>query len=124
MFDEDKRRVKFKAHIPQSKLLLLKLSDTIRVSNKFYNINAIETNYLSGVTELDLILVGNSKLEQFNTDTRSLENQSSTDTVYITYVDASTGEISHTTISPSSTITLDMVGSLIGSSGDVEETFA
>ena len=124
MFDEDKRRVKFKAHIPQSKLLLLKLSDTIRVSNKFYNINAIETNYLSGVTELDLILVGNSKLEQFATDTRSLENQSTTNTVYITYLDATTGEISNTTISPSSTITLDMVGSLIGSSGDVIETFA
>ena len=124
MFDEDKRKVKFKAHIPQSKLLLLKLSDTLRISNKFYNINAIETNYLSGVTELDLILVGNSKLEQFTTDTRSLENESTTDTVYLTYVDATSGEISHTTIAPSSTITLDMVGSLIGSSGDVVETFS
>ena len=79
---------------------------------------------MSGVTELDLILVGNSKLEQFATDTRSLENQSTTNTVYITYLDATTGEISNTTISPSSTITLDMVGSLIGSSGDVIETFA
>ena len=124
MFDEDKRKVKLKAHIPQSKLLTLKLSDTLRISNKFYNINAVETNYLSGVTELDLILVGNSKLEQFTTDTRSLENTSSTESVYITYVDASTGEISNTLISPSSTITLDMVGSLIGSSGDVVETFA
>ena len=124
MFDEDKRKVKFKAHIPQSRLLLLKLSDTLRISNKFYNINSVETNYLSGVTELDLILVGNSKLQQFNTDTRSIENQSSTDSVYITYVDATTGEVSNTIISPSSTITLDMVGSLIGSSGDVIETFA
>ena len=124
MFDEDKRKVKFKAHIPQAKLLLLKLSDTLRISNKFYNINAIETNYLSGVTELDLILVGNSKLEQFTTDTRSLENESTTDTVYLTYVDATSGEISHTSIAPNSTITLDMVGSLIGSSGDVVETFS
>lgn len=124
MFDEDKRRVKFKAHIPQSKLLPLKLSDTLRISNKFYNINAIETNYLSGVTELDLILVGNSKLEQFTTDTRSLQNTSATDSVYITYIDASTGEVSNTLISPSSTITLDMVGSLVGSSGDVIEAFA
>ena len=124
MFDEDKRKVKFKTRIPQSKLLLLKLSDTLRISNKFYNINAIETNYLSGVTELDLILVGNSKLEQFTTDTRSLENESNTDTVYLTYVDATSGEISHTSIAPNSTITLDMVGSLIGSSGDVVETFA
>ena len=124
MFDEDKRKVKLKAHIPQSKLLTLKLSDTLRISNKFYNINAVETNYLSGVTELDLILVGNSKLEQFTTDTRSLENTSTTDTVYLTYIDATTGEVSHTTISPSSTITLDMVGSLVGSSGDVIETFA
>jgi len=124
MFDEDKRKVKFKTRIPQSKLLLLKLSDTLRISNKFYNINAIETNYLSGVTELDLILVGNSKLEQFTTDTRSLENESNTDTVYLTYVDATSGEISHTSIAPNSTITLDMVGSLIGSSGDVVETFS
>ena len=124
MFDEDKRRVKFKAHIPQSRLLSLKLSDTLRISNKFYNINAIETNYLSGVTELDLILVGNSKLEQFATDTRNLQNTSITDSVYITYIDASTGEVSNTLISPSSTISLDMVGSLVGSSGDIIETFA
>ena len=124
MFDEDKRRVNLKAYIPQSKLLLLKLSDTLRISNKFYNINSVETNYLSGETKLELTLVGNSKLEQFSTDTRSLENTSSTDSVYITYVDASTGEISNALIAPSSTITLDMVGSLIGSSGDIIETFA
>ena len=124
MFDEDKRKINFKAHIPQSQLLLLKLSDTLRISNKFYNINSLETNYLSGVTKLDLTLVGNSQLEQFNTDTRSLENESTTESVYITYVDATSGEISNALILPSSTITLDMVGSLIGSSGDVVETFA
>lgn len=124
MFDEDKRKVKLKAHIPQSKLLTLKLSDTLRISNKFYNINSVETDYLSGVTKLDLVLVGNSKLEQFNTDTRSLQNTSTSDSVYITYLDASTGEISNTLIAPNTTITLDMVGSLIGSSGDIIETFA
>ena len=124
MFDEDKRKVKLKAHIPQAQLLLLKLSDTLRLSNKFYNINSLETNYLSGVTKLDLTLVGNSQLEQFNTDSRNLENESTTDSVYITYLDATTGLIDNTLIAPSTTIAVSMVGSLIGSSGDIVETFA
>ena len=124
MFDEDKRKVKLSAHIPQSQLLLLKLSDTLRLSNKFYNINSLETNYLSGVTKLDLTLVGNSQLEQFNTDSRNLENESTTDAVYATYLDATTGEISNVLIAASSTVAVSMVGSVIGSSGELVETFA
>ena len=124
MFDEDKRKVKLSAHIPQSQLLLLKLSDTLRLSNKFYNINSLETNYLSGVTLLDLTLVGNSQLEQFNTDSRNLENESATDSVYATYLDATTGEISNILVSPNSTVAVSMVGSVIGSSGELVETFA
>ena len=124
MFDEDKRKVKLSAHIPQSQLLLLKLSDTLRLSNKFYNINSLETNYLSGVTKLDLTLVGNSQLEQFNTDSRNLENESTTDAVYATYLDATSGEIANVLIAASSTVAVSMVGSVIGSSGDLVETFA
>ena len=124
MFDEDKRKVKLKAHIPQSQLLLLKLSDTLRLSNKFYNINSLETNYLSGVTKLDLTLVGNSQLEQFNTDSRNLENESTTDSVYATYLDATSGEIANVLVAASSTVTVSMVGSVIGSSGELVETFA
>ena len=124
MFDEDKRKVKLSAHIPQSQLLLLKLSDTLRLSNKFYNINSLETNYLSGVTKLDLTLVGNSQLEQFNTDSRNLENESTTDAVYATYLDATSGEIANVLIAANSTVAVSMVGSVIGSSGDLVETFA
>jgi hypothetical protein len=124
MFDEDKRKVKLSAHIPQSQLLLLKLSDTLRLSNKFYNINSLETNYLSGVTKLDLTLVGNYQLEQFNTDSRNLENESTTDSVYATYLDATSGEISNILVSPNSTVAVSMVGSVIGSSGELVETFA
>ena len=124
MFDEDKRKVKLSAHIPQSQLLLLKLSDTLRLSNKFYNINSLETNYLSGVTKLDLTLVGNSQLEQFNTDSRNLENESATDSVYATYLDATSGEIANVLVAPNSTVAVSMVGSLIGSSGELVETFA
>ena len=124
MFDEDKRKINFKAHIPQSQLLLLKLSDTLRISNKFYNINSLETNYLSGVTKLDLTLVGNSQLEQFNTDSRNLENESTTESVYATYLDATSGEIANVLIAASSTVAVSMVGSVIGSSGDLVETFA
>ena len=124
MFDEDKRKVKLSAHIPQSQLLLLKLSDTLRLSNKFYNINSLETNYLSGVTKLDLTLVGNSQLEQFNTDSRNLENESATDAVYATYLDATSGEIANVLIAANSTVAVSMVGSVIGSSGELVETFA
>jgi len=124
MFDEDKRKVKLKAHIPQSQLLLLKLSDTLKISDKYYNINSLETNYLSGVTKLDLTLVGDSSIEQFNTDSRNLENESTTDSVYVTYLDATTGEINNILIAPNTTEAVSMVGSLVGSSGEITETFA
>ena len=104
--------------------MLLKLSDTLRLSNKFYNINSLETNYLSGVTKLDLTLVGNSQLEQFNTDSRNLENESTTDSVYATYLDATSGEIANVLIAANSTVAVSMVGSVIGSSGELVETFA
>ena len=104
--------------------MLLKLSDTLRLSNKFYNINSLETNYLSGVTKLDLTLVGNSQLEQFNTDSRNLENESTTDAVYATYLDATSGEIANVLVAANSTVAVSMVGSVIGSSGELVETFA
>tara|TARA_R110000744_G_scaffold37582_2_gene86013 strand:- start:1272 stop:3671 length:2400 start_codon:yes stop_codon:yes gene_type:complete len=124
MFDEDKRKVKLTAHIPQSQLINLKLSDTLLISNKFYNINSLETNYLSGVTKLDLTLVGNSKLEHFDTKTRNIDNESLTESIYFTYVDASTGLITRYLLAANTDVDINMVGSVIGRSGDFVETFA
>ena len=65
MFDEDKRKVKYNSNIPQSVLIDLHISDTLKINNHFYVINSLETNYLTGNTILDLTLVGRRKLIQF-----------------------------------------------------------
>ena len=112
MFDEDKRRVKFNAHLPQGLILNLSLADTLLISNNFYNINSIETNYLTGVSKLDLTLVGRSELDQFNTGNWEVTNNGTTD-LKITFME-SNGGIGTFTISPSGTLSYNMVGGVIG----------
>lgn len=122
MFDEDKRSVKFNAQLPQGVILNLKLSDVLLISNSFYNIVSIETNYLTGKSVLELTLVGRSKLEQFNNGTRSIENLSNSNDVYITYMHVD-GYLVEDVLTPSQTVSIDMVGGVIGfSNSDFRET--
>ncbi len=117
MFDEDKRQVTLKAHLPQGVLLDLKLSDVLNISNRFYYINELETNYLTGVTKMKLTLVSKSRITEFNNAERSVVNSSSTDSLYITYLSKSTGLIERKLIAPSSNFDVEMVGTVIGFSG-------
>ena len=122
MFDEDKRRVKFKSYLPDKILINLSLADTLKISNNYYNINSIETNYLTGVSMLDLILVGRSKLRQFETNF-TVTNNIATD-LHITYVDIN-GAIAEATLTGSSTSNLPIVGEVIGFSHgeyDIQKT--
>jgi hypothetical protein len=112
MFDEDKRSVSFNAHFPANILIDLKLSDTLVISNNFYNINSIETNYLTGESKLDLTLVGRSKLDYFNSANRTVQNNSS-GALELTYM-LSSGDIQKTTISGNASLTTNMVGPPIG----------
>ena len=110
MFDEDKRRVKYKAYIPQSVLIDLQPSDNIEINNHFYNINSFETNYLSGETKLDLTLVGRARLREFEPVSLKVTNDHATDTLFFTYVDYNTGLIARASILDGQNATYNVVG--------------
>ena len=97
MFDSDKRKAQFTAYLPQSVLLELSLADTLYIGNNYYQIESISTNYLSGVSKLDLVLVGQSKLTYFETRTLYVDNTSATETLYLTYLNNS-GEVVKTSV--------------------------
>ena len=115
MFDEDKRSVMFESYLPLGVIMDIKLSDTLFINNHYYNINSIETNYLTGVSKLDLTLVGRSKLLWFNDDSKAITNTHATDDLYITYLNDG-GSISSFTIGAGGTLTLSYVGKIVGSS--------
>tara|TARA_R110000803_G_scaffold8340_4_gene26761 strand:+ start:3272 stop:5626 length:2355 start_codon:yes stop_codon:yes gene_type:complete len=115
MFDEDKRSVMFDSYLPLGVIMDIKLSDTLFINNHYYNINSIETNYLTGVSKLDLTLVGRSKLLWFNDESKAITNTHATDDLYITYLNAG-GSISSFTIAAGGTFTLSYVGKIVGSS--------
>jgi len=115
MFDEDKRSVMFESYLPLGVIMDLKLSDTLFINNHYYNINSIETNYLTGVSKLDLTLVGRSKLLWFNNESKAITNTHATDDLYITYLNDG-GSISSFTIGAGGTFTLSYVGKIVGSS--------
>ena len=112
MFDEDKRSVVFNSQIPTSIIGKMSLSDTLIINNSFYNINSIDTNYLSGESKLDLTLVGKSQLSYFVDGTKVIANTSATDALGITYLNTS-GFIDSATISTSSTLNLNLIGDVI-----------
>jgi hypothetical protein len=116
MFEEDKRRVNFKARIPQGELIKLKLSDILYISNNYYNIESIETNYLTGESKLSLILVGASRLEDFRGRFAAITNNSTTETLRIVY--NSPGALKSFNIGPGGTFSTSVVGNLVYASHD------
>jgi len=112
MFDEDKRSVVFKSHIPTSIIGKMSLSDTLTINNSFYNINSIDTNYLSGESKLDLTLVGKSQLKYFVKSCKSITNNSSSDVLRITYLNEE-GFIESASISVSDDLSIEIIGDVI-----------
>ena len=77
---------------------------------------------MTGKSVLELTLVGRSKLEQFNNGTRSIENLSGSNDLYITYMHVD-GYLVEDILTPQQTVLIDMVGGVIGySSSDFRET--
>jgi len=114
MFSEGKRGAKFKAMIPQSQIINLKLSDILSISNQIYNINSIETNFLTGETKLELTLVGRSKLLQFNGSQKRIYNNNTSTGLYITYIHSTTGLVTKGFVAANSNQSFDMVGDICG----------
>lgn len=86
MFNQNTRNVSFKSHLPLSLLQDLKLSDILRINNETYRINGIETNYLTGESDLDLTLVSFTDLPAFNQKEENIDNSSGTAHTY-RYID-------------------------------------
>ena len=114
MFSEGKRNVKLNAMIPQSQIINLKLSDILSISNQTYNINSIETNFLTGMSKLDLTLVGRSKLMQFNGSQKRIYNNNTSAGLYITYIHSTTGLVTKGFVSANSSQTFYTVGDICG----------
>jgi len=102
MFDENKRSVQFKAMLPAGEVKNLNLADTLVISNSYYRINAIETNYYTGETKLDLTLVGLHQMNQFRNTIIRYRNDSSTEDLRIVFMDIN-GFLNDITIAPSTT---------------------
>ena len=110
VFDDNTRGVSFDAYLPSRTLLGLKMSDTLYISGKFYMINSIETDYLSGKSKLDLTLTGRSKLTYFQKRSFDLTNNSASD-LRVTYVNWN-GFLEATTIASSATVQIDCIGEI------------
>ena len=116
MFDDDKRNVKYNAHLPLNQVKDLKLSDTIVINNNFHCINSVETNYLTGVSKLDLTIVGRSKLDFFNGAQRKITNTHSTNSLTMRYINSGSGNIGTFTIGAGGFFTTGTVGPILGAS--------
>jgi len=112
MFDEDKRGVKYTAHLPLNVVMDLKVNDTLLINNKYHAVNSIETNYLTGESKLDLIMVGREKLSFQESYSRKVTNNHSTDDLVIIFIGAS-GYIEDFTIGAGGTLTYTMIGEIL-----------
>lgn len=110
VFDDNTRSVSFEAHLPARVLLNLNMSDTLYISGKFYMINSIETDYLTGKSKLDLTLTGRSKLSFFQKKSFEVTSNSSSD-LRVTYINWN-GFLAATTIAPSATTQIDCIGQI------------
>ena len=112
MFDEDKRAVTFNAYIPMKELINLNLADTLTINNNFYNINSIETNYLTGKSKLEVTLVGRSELDYFKLFSVTVTNDSTTSTLKLTHI-ASDGNLTQRSIAVGNSISFNYLGNLL-----------
>lgn len=115
LLDNDKRIVKMRAMFTQGFLKDLKLSDVLTVRGNFYNISSIETNFDSGISNLELIQIGSVKNPNMSIRTASTTNSTGS-TVYISYINSS-GYLTHSSISNTGSINVSMIGNVIRDTG-------
>jgi hypothetical protein len=115
MFEEDKRSATFSAELPQAILLNLSLADTLKISNSNYNINSIETNYLTGKSKLDLTLVGRARMPETSLIQTEITNNSTVEILYVTYMNT-LGYLAKAAIGVSDTSNYFTIGGVISHS--------
>ena len=109
MFNEDKRSVKMKAELPIGIIKTMSLADTLKISNNNYIINSIETNYLTGMSSLNLTLVGRTRLFHFY---KQITNITATNTTQASYINWS-GNLTTITVAAGVTANISSIGDVI-----------
>lgn len=122
LFDADKRRMSVQAILPLGFIKDLYLGDILQIRGNYYTLNSIETDFMTGISKLDMTQTGTSKNINFRTNTASITNASGASS-YITYLDTS-GNITTSTVADATSVDIDMIGLLIHSSENLTVTYA
>lgn len=111
IFDEDKRLVSVEAYLPQGFIKNFSLADTLTINGNFFNVSEMQTNYMTGKTEMKLIQVGKARLDNWRVRTASATNGTGA-TVYYTYVNSS-GYLTSSSVANGASTTFDCIGDVL-----------
>ena len=101
-FDENKRRASYTAYLPLRLVKDIEPNDKLIIHNNTHLIESIETNYLTGETKLELILITEADSDTFETQT--VQNTlGRTDNFVI--LDPSTGHLDNVSLANNATDT-------------------
>ena len=115
MFDEDKRAVKHTAHLPLNVVMDLKVNDVLLINNQYHAINSIETNYLTGKSDLDLMIVGRQRLTFQQVTSKRITNNHSTDDLQLIFMGAG-GDLESFTLGAGGILTYQYLGPILSAS--------
>jgi hypothetical protein len=101
-FDENKRRASYTAFLPLRLVKDIEPNDKLIIHNNTHLIESIETNYLTGETKLELVLITEADTDMFETQT--VQNTTGS-TDYFVILDPNTGHLDNVTLGNNSTDT-------------------
>jgi len=101
-FDENKRRASYRAFLPLRLVKDIEPNDKLIIHNNTHLIESIETNYLTGESKLELVLITESDTDMFETQT--VQNTTGS-TDYFVILDPNTGHVDNVTLANNSTDT-------------------
>jgi len=101
-FDENKRRASYTAFLPLRLVKDIEPNDKLIIHNSTHLIESIETNYLTGETKLELVLITEADTDMFETQT--VQNATGS-TDYFVILDPTTGYLDNVTLANNSTDT-------------------
>ena len=101
-FDENKRRASYTAFLPLRLVKDIEPNDKLIIHNNTHLIESIETNYLTGETKLELVLITEADTDMFETQT--VQNTTGS-TDYFVILDPTTGHLDNVTLANNATDT-------------------
>lgn len=101
-FDENKRRASYRAFLPLKLVKDIEPNDKLIIHNNPHLIESIETNYLTGESKLELVLITESDTDMFETQT--VQNTTGS-TDYFVILDPTTGHLNNVSLANNGTYT-------------------